>query len=68
MENGSKGARWRVKALLMANNLSQRELSAKTGINEGYISYFIRGKLNLNEAQVSKIAEVLGVPVQDINE
>ena len=67
MNNGPRGPRWKLKALLMANNLSQRELSARTGINEGYISYFIRGRLNLDEKQLNKIASVLNVSAQDVD-
>ena len=64
--NGMGTPQWKMKGVLMVRNLTQLELAHRTRINPTSISLFMRGRQNLSEAQLQKIAKELELPVQDI--
>ena len=49
----------KLKAVLIAEGLSQRELARLTNIPESHISMAIHGRFNFDESQMTKIAKVL---------
>ncbi|MBL7224692.1 MAG: helix-turn-helix transcriptional regulator [Desulfobacteraceae bacterium] len=56
-----------VKVLLFEKNFTQRELSRETGIPESILSMFINGKYILDGVEQSRIAKVLGCPVERLS-
>lgn len=56
-----------VKVLLFEKDITQRDLSRKTGIPESILSMFINGKYILDGVQQSRIAKVLDCPVERLS-
>jgi transcriptional regulator with XRE-family HTH domain len=56
-----------LKELLKEKDLSQLELSKRSGVAQGYISALVAGeKQNPSVAVMRKLAKALGVPVSDL--
>lgn len=53
-----------IRSLREAQNVSIRELSDRTGVNRGYLSWAERGRFNLTPDEINRIANVLGQPIQ----
>lgn len=48
---------------LRKSGLTQRELSAQTGISTSYLNEFLKGKRSANQPNLEKLAAVLNCPV-----
>lgn len=59
----NKSLREIVRSQRKCLKISQVELAKKTGINQGKISQFEAGKVNLTSANVEKILDVLSLQV-----
>lgn len=58
--------RVKFRNVLFKNNLTQRDVSKGAKVPEVYISQFVNGRYNLDEAQRMKIAKFLGMPEGDL--
>lgn len=56
----------RVKELRLSKNMTQQDLSEKTGVAPFYISRIENGRLNIRVEMLFKIADGLGVPVVEL--
>lgn len=57
---------YRIKEMLDQNNITQKELSEKTGITESAISHYVRGDRVPRGANLMKIAKALGTTADDL--
>jgi transcriptional regulator with XRE-family HTH domain len=58
----------KVKKLRELRNFTQLHMAEKLGISQNGYSKMERGNIRINEEQLQKIAEALGVKVEDIND
>lgn len=60
------GRNSKLKIVMFEQGISQKELSALTGIPRSYISLSINGKFNLDKEQRKRMAKALRCKQQDI--
>jgi transcriptional regulator with XRE-family HTH domain len=56
----------RLKVALAANDLSQKQLADKTGINRSLINLHINGRYRLNTDQQQRVAKALNRSVDEL--
>lgn len=56
----------RIKEARKAAGLTQSELAEKLGVNRATVSKYESGDIDISIRQLARIAEILGVPVQDL--
>ena len=56
----------RLKIVMFEKNITQENLSQKTGIPRAYISLAVNGRFNLDRPQKRKIAKALGMLDRDV--
>jgi DNA-binding Xre family transcriptional regulator len=54
------------KELMIAKGLNQKALSDATGVTEGAISYYVKGKRSPRPETLEKLAKILGVTPNDL--
>jgi transcriptional regulator with XRE-family HTH domain len=56
----------KVKEARQEKHMSQEELAFRSGLHRTYISSIERGKRNVSLVNIRRLANALGVPLQDL--
>lgn len=65
-EAGEDFAMSKLKEILKQKDMTQVELSRRTGFNKDYINRFIKGHHDITLSKAKKIADVLDIKIDDL--